>query len=183
MAITRAKKEQLLKQYTENLEKSSAMFLTNYQGVSVNELTGLRRKIRAVDGSYTIIKNTLVKKALNEAGLEDHSVETLLEGPVGVSFCYGDPPPVAKALVEFADDVEAFEIKGGLLNDVFLNEEAVENLAELPPLEVIRAQLLGVISAPVSQLVGVVAGSVRQIVNVLDAYAKLEEAGNSEGDT
>ncbi len=176
MAITREKKEQLLKQYSEDIEKSSAIFLTGYKGVSVNELTGLRYKIRDVEGSYTVVKNRLVKKAFDEAGLAGDNIEVLLEGPVGIGFSYGDPPPVAKTLVEFADDVEAFEIKGGLLSGVFLNEEAVKNLAKLPPLEVIRAQLLGVITAPASQLVGVVASGVRQVVNVLDAYATSEES-------
>jgi large subunit ribosomal protein L10 len=78
-------------------------------------------------------------------------------------------------LVDFAKDQEAFEIKGGLLGQVYLTQEQIENLAELPPLEVIRAQLLGILSAPASQLVGVVASSVRQVVNVVDAYAKSED--------
>lgn len=176
MAITREKKEQLLKQYIEDIEKSSAIFLTDYKGVNVNDLTGLRRKISEVEGNYTIVKNTLAKRALKETGLDGNDIEALFEGPVGIGFCYGDPPPVAKALVEFADDVDVFDIKGGLLDNVFLNEADIENLAQLPPLEVIRAQLLGILSAPASQLAGVIASGVRQVVNVLDAYATSEES-------
>lgn len=175
MAITKEKKVELIEQYATDLENSSAIFLTKSQGVSVNQLTELRRKLREANGGYSIVKNTLAKRALSQVGLADKGVEELLEGPVGISYCFGDPPPVAKALVDFADDVEVFEIKGGLLGDLFLNEAAVENLAKLPPLEVIRAQLLGIISAPASQLVGVLAGGVRQVVNVVDAYAKSEE--------
>lgn len=176
MAISREKKEQLLKQYKENLEKSSAIFLTQSQGIPVNDMTVLRRKLREANGSYSIIKNTLAKKALNEVGLNGKEIEALLEGPVGVSFCYGNLPPVAKTLVDFAKDIEVFEIKGGLLGNKFLSEDQIKELADLPPLEVIRAQLLGVLSAPASQLVGVVASGVRQVVNVLDAYAKSAES-------
>ncbi len=167
MAITRSKKETLLAQYAENLEKSSALFLTNYQGLTANEINALRKKLREANGGYSIIKNTLAKKALSEAGLT--GIEDLLEGPVGTSFSYGDPPPVAKALVDFAKSAEVFSIKGGLLGEVPLTEEAIKNLADLPPMEVIRAQLLGVISAPATQLTGVVAGGVRQVVNVVQA--------------
>jgi len=176
LAITKQKKADLLKVYTENIEKSSAIFLTEYKGISVNNLTELRHKLRDADGGYTVIKNTLAQKALSEAGLEGQEINDLLSGPVGLSFCFGDPPPVAKTLVDFSDDFDLFEIKGGLLGEVFLDKDAVERLAKLPPLEVIRAQLLGVLSAPASQLAGVLAGGVRQIVNVIDAYAKLDEA-------
>jgi large subunit ribosomal protein L10 len=176
LAITREKKDQLLKQYKENLEKSRAIFLTQSQGIPVNDMTVLRRKLREANGSYVIIKNTLTKRALNEVGLNGKEIEALLEGPVGVGFCYGDLPPVAKTLVDFAKDIEVFEIKGGLLGNTFLSEDQIKELADLPPLEVIRAQLLGVLSAPASQLVGVVASGVRQVVNVLDAYAKSAES-------
>lgn len=176
MAITREKKEALLKEYTENIEKSSAIFLTQYQGIEVNAMTGLRRKLRKADGGFIVVKNTLAKRALSESGLEGKEIEALLEGPVGISFCFGDPPPVAKTLVDFANDFETFEIKGGLLGNVFLSKDKVDNLAKLPPLEVIRAQLLGIISAPASQLLGVVANGVRQVVNVIDAYAQSEES-------
>ena len=180
MAITKAKKEELVSDYADKIGKSSAIFLTDYKGVPVNNLTELRKSIREAEGGYAVVKNTLAKRVLAEAGLDNSEIINLLNGPVGVSFCFGDPPPVAKALVDFSKDFEIFEIKGGLLGDVFVDADGVKNLADLPPMEVIRAQLLGVISAPASQLTGVVASGVRQVVNVLDAYAKLEES-DSEG--
>jgi len=173
LALSREKKETILAKYVEDLKNSSAIFLTKYKGLTVNEMTDLRRKLRKADGGYTIVKNTLAKKALAEAGLT--GLDELFEGPVGISFSYGDPPPVAKALVEFAKDADALELKGGLLGNVFLDEAAVKNLADLPPMEVIRAQLLGVISAPATQLAGVVASGVRQVVNVVKAYADAAE--------
>ncbi len=173
MALTREIKEIILAKYVKDMENSSAIFLTKYQGLTANEMTDLRRKLREADGNFTVVKNTLAKKALAEVGLT--SLDELLEGPVGIGFSYGDPPPVAKALVEFAKVTDAMKLKGGLLDNVFLDEAAVKNLANLPPLEVIRAQLLGVISAPATQLAGVVASGVRQVVNVVKAYADTAE--------
>lgn len=175
MAITRKKKEELLAHYNESLQNCSALFLTRYQGLGVNDMNALRKVLRDANGSYVIVKNTLAKKALVEAGLPE--VDNLFEGPVGVSFCFGDPPPVAKALVEFAKKADNLEIKGGLLGGNVLSNQAIKDLAELPPLEVLRAQLLGVISAPATQLAGVVASGVRQVINVVNAYA---DSGESE---
>ncbi|MFQ5576742.1 MAG: 50S ribosomal protein L10 [Anaerolineae bacterium] len=175
MAITKQKKEALIAQYAKTLERSSALFFTNYQGLTVNQMTALRRTLREANGSYTIVKNTLAKKVLREAGMTNF--ESFFDGPVGIGFSFEDPPPVAKALVEFSKGAEQLQIKGGLLGDVLLDDRAVKNLAGLPPLEVIRAQLLGIISAPASQLAGVVAGGVRQVINVVNAYA---ESGDGE---
>ncbi len=173
MAISRKKKEELLAGYVESLQNSNAIFLTNYQGVTVNDMTVLRRKLREANGGFSVVKNTLVKRAFSDAGLPQ--LDNLLEGPVGIGFSFGDPPPVAKALVEFAKVTDALQIKGGLLEGTILDEQAIKDLADLPPLEVLRAQLLGVISAPATQLAGVVASGVRQVVNVVKAYADTAE--------
>lgn len=169
MAINKQRKEELLAQYKNELKSASALFLTRYQGLSVNQVNDLRKKLRETDSSFAIVKNTLAKKALADAGLT--GVEDLFEGPVGVSFVHGDPPPAAKVLAEFAKDSKVLEIKGGLLGTTVLSEAAIKDLAELPPMDVIRAQLVGIISAPATQLAGVVASGVRQVVNVVHAYA------------
>ncbi len=169
MAITRQRKEELVAKYTEELQQSSAVFLTRYQGLSVNDVNALRKKLREADSSFAVVKNTLMKRALADTNLT--GIDDLLEGPVGISFVHGDPPPAAKVLAEFAKETKVLEIKGGLLGEVFLDEAAIKELAELPPLDVLRAQLLGLISAPATQLAGVVASGVRQVVNVVHAYA------------
>ncbi len=173
MAISRQKKEQLLAQYATNLENSSALFLTDYKGLSVNTVTDLRKKLREAEGSFMVVKNTLAKKTLNEAGIT--ALDESFTGPVGIGFSFGDPPPVAKVLVEFAKKNEMLEIKGGWLDNRVLNVDNVKSLAELPPLDVVRAQLLGTISAPATQLAGVVAGGIRQVINVVNAYAESGE--------
>lgn len=178
MAITREKKADFLEKYAESLNKANALFLTQYQGISVNQMNALRKKLKDVDSTYVVVKNTLAKKALAEAGWPQ--ADDLLEGPVGISFCFGEPPAVAKALVEFNKVANQLEIKGGLLGKSVLNSENVKSLADLPPIEVLRAQLLGIISAPATQLAGVVAGGVRQVINVVNAYAESGENENAE---
>lgn len=169
MAITRQKKETLLAKYVEEMENSSAFFLTEYKGLGVNDMTVLRQQLREVDGSFSVVKNTIAKRALETVGFT--GLDNLFQGPVGISFCHGEVPPVAKTLVEFGKSAEVVVLKGGILNGDAIEPASIKALAKLPPMDVIRAQLLGTISAPATQLVGVVASGIRQVINVVNAYA------------
>ena len=170
MAISREKKEELVKDYLDHINVSEAIIITSYRGLKVFQVEQLRRKIRDVEGGFAIVKNTLAERALKEAGLP--VVEEMLIGPVGIGFCHSNVSGVAKAITDFAKQNELLTIKGGLLGDRVIDEAAVRSLANLPSLDVLRAQLLGLINAPASQLTGVVAGGVRQLVNVFNAYAE-----------
>lgn len=172
MAISRDKKEVLVKEYLDQLNVSEAVIITSYSGLRVSQVEQLRRKIREAEGSFAIVKNTLAERALKEAGLP--VVEEMLTGPVGIGFCHHNVSGVAKAITDFSKQNELLAIKGGLLGSRVIDEAGVKNLANLPSLDVLRAQLLGLISAPASQLAGVVAGGVRQLVNVVNAYAEKE---------
>lgn len=170
LAISREKKEELIGGYLDQLNVSEAVIITGYRGLKVSQVEQLRKKVREADGSFTIVKNTLAERALKEAGLP--VVEEMLTGPVGIGFCRNNVSGVAKAITDFAKQNELLTIKGGLLGNRVIDEVGVKNLANLPSLDVLRAQLLGLINAPASQLVGVVAGGVRQLVNVFNAYAE-----------
>lgn len=172
MAITREKKEELVASYLEKLVDCDGIIITDYRGMTVPQVQELRAKIREAEGSYLIVKNTLAKRALQEAGLP--SVDKLLTGTIGIGFCAKNVPGVAKAITDFAKGNEAMTVKGGVMGKSVITEAEVKQLASLPSLEVLRAQLLGVINAPASQLVGVIAGGVRQLVNVVNAYAEKE---------
>lgn len=170
MAISRDKKEVLVKEYLDQLNGSEAVIITSYSGLRVSQVEQLRRKIREAEGSFAVVKNTLAERALKEAGLP--VVEEMLTGPVGIGFCHHNVSGVAKAITDFSRQNELLAIKGGLLGSRVIDEAGVKNLANLPSLDVLRAQLLGLINAPASQLAGVVAGGVRQLVNVFNAYAE-----------
>jgi large subunit ribosomal protein L10 len=179
LAITREKKEELIASYLDQIKGSEAIIVTDYRGLTVPDLQELRNKIRDAEGSYVVVKNTLAKRALDEAGLPN--IDDLLTGPVGIGFCANNVPGVAKAITDFAKTHDDLAVKGGLMGTSVIDEEAVKSLASLPPLDVLRAQLLGLINAPASQLVGVISGGVRQLVNVVNAYAeKDQEAAAAE---
>ncbi|MEW5959381.1 MAG: 50S ribosomal protein L10 [Chloroflexota bacterium] len=178
MAITRQKKEQILQEYVDLLNSSQAVIFTSYSGLKVSELQQLRTKIREAEGSFSVVKNTLARRALEEVGLP--VVDEMLTGPVGISFCHQNVAGVAKAIADFSKGKEFFAVKGGLMGHKVIDEAAVKSLASLPPIEVLRAQLLGLINTPASQLVGVVAGGVRQLVNVFNAYAEKDSEAPAE---
>ncbi len=169
MAISRQKKEELVASYVDQMNSSEAIIVTDYRGLTVVELQELRGKIREADGSYAVVKNTLAKLALEQAGLP--AIDDMLLGPVGIGFCGNNVPGVAKAITDYAKANEIFAVKGGLMGETIIDEAAVKSLASLPSLDVLRAQILGLINAPATQLVGVVSGSIRQLVNVVNAYA------------
>jgi large subunit ribosomal protein L10 len=170
LAISRAKKEQLVKDYVEQLNGSEAIIITDFRGLKVSEVQELRAKIREAEGGFLVVKNTLIRRALEESGLP--TMDELLTGPVGIGFCRTNVSSVAKAITDFGKKNEFLTVKGGLLGDQIIDETAIKNLANLPSLDVLRAQLLGLINTPATQLAGVVASGVRQLVNVVNAYAE-----------
>jgi len=175
LAISKARKDELLKKYAELIEKSEGLILVEYRGLSMKGMDPLRRKVREASGELHILKNTLALRALREAGRP--APEALFTQTTAVGFAFGDVPGVAKALTGIAKDSGFVKVKGALLGHQVLDAKSVEALSELPPLPVLRAQFLGLLSAPASRLAGVVASGVRQVVNVVKAYAdKTDEA-------
>ncbi|HZD09706.1 MAG TPA: 50S ribosomal protein L10 [Candidatus Binatia bacterium] len=177
MAISRKRKEELVEQYVELLNQSRAIFLAEYAGVSVAQLEELRAEVRNVDGAFHITKNSLLRLALERTGRP--IPEELFLGQTAAGFALGELPAMAKALVEFSEDVEPFSLKGGLMNGTLLSAEAIESLAKLPSLDELRAQIIGLVNAPAQNVTSAVANGVRQLINVLNAYATQEEAGEA----
>lgn len=177
MAITKQRKDELVEHYKELLQQSSAIFLTQYGGMTVKEMETLRIKLSEANGQINVTKNTLLRIALEES--EFTPPTELLNGPVATSFALGEAPALAKVLVDQAKANDKLTIIGGMLGNRTLTKSEVESLATLPSLDQLRAQILGLINAPAQGIVSAVTNSVRQVVNVLDAYAKKEEGGAS----
>lgn len=173
MAISREKKEEMVAEYVDNLSRSRAMILADYRGLTVANITQLRQNLREVEGGFHVVKNTLFKRALEESGLPVPAEH--LAGPLAVGFCFGDTPPVAKALVDFAKGLDVLQIKGAILGTSILDADAVKGLADLPPREVLRAQLLAAIEGPMSNLVSVLNAPMREIAQVLRARSEQEQ--------
>ena len=173
MAIDKKRKDELVNEYRDLLQRSSAIFLTRYGGMTVKEMEALRLKIGDANGQINVTKNTLLGIALEQT---DHMPPSeLLNGQVATSFALGEAPALAKVLVDQAKANDKLQIVGGMLGNRVLTPKEVESLATLPSLDQLRAQILGLINAPAQGIVSAVTNGVRQVVNVLDAYAKKDE--------
>ena len=174
MAISREKKEELVEEYREIIERSRGLIMTGYSGLTVRDTEELRSQMREVGGEFHIVKNSLMELAMEKAGLP--VPEGSLEGTTAVGFADQDIPTVAKAIVDLAKDKKVLEVKVGIIEGNIYQPARVEKLADLPPLPIVQGQLLGLLQAPGGRVVNTLASSVRQVVNVVKAYADTEAA-------
>ncbi len=172
MAISRQQKEQLVAEYTEMLNQSQGVILTEFRGMTDKDFKTVRRSVREANGVYRVAKTTLLKLALEASG---YPVPDLAGAPLGVGFCFDNVPGVAKALNEYIKGSEAMVVRVGLMSGQILSPEDLKTIADLPPMEVLRAQILGLLDAPAASLVGVIQAGVGQVVNVISAYAEKGE--------
>jgi large subunit ribosomal protein L10 len=178
LAISKQRKDELVTQYIEQLKQSEGIILIDYRGLGVNDTDAIRHAMRPIGGKFQVVKNRLMKLALQEVGMS-LPAEWLVE-PTAIGFCYEEVPPVAKVFADTAKELETLRIKGGVIGTSVMKPEQVRAIADLPSKEVLLGQVLGTINAPASQMVGVVASGIRQILNVLQAHVeKLEESGGA----
>lgn len=173
MPISRNRKEELVAQYVELLEQSQGIVITANKGMSVANFDNLRAKLRDLNSSFVVTKNTLLRIALEQVGLP--VPEELLKGPVVVAFAREDVGATAKVVLDSHKEVELFSVKGALVGTELYDEKGVDALSKLPTLDELHAQLVGIIIAPASGLVNVVNGGVTQVLNVVAAYAAKDE--------
>lgn len=174
MAISKERKDELVQQYVDWVNRSQALFLTQYSGLSMKQIDDLRSKIREAGGEFHVVKNTLGRVAFEKAGMQ--ITEKQLEGSTAVVFAFRSAAEMAKVISEYSNKSDFVKVKGGYLDRRPIEAKDVQALAELPPLPVIRAQLLGVLSAPASKLVRTLAEPGRSIAAVLQAFADKDTA-------
>jgi len=146
--------------------KATTAVVTEYKGLTVAEMTALRRELREVAGEYRVAKNTLVELAIE--GSPYLSLKDLLSGQNGLVIGYGDAVGLAKVVSRYVKENSKFTVKGGVTDGQFLPATGVETLSQLPSFEVLRGQLLGMLSQPATKLVGVLAAPGAQLARVLD---------------
>jgi large subunit ribosomal protein L10 len=169
LALSKERKKEVVSQYETWLKDSEAVVLAEYTGLTMKQFDELRAKIREAGGEFHVIKNTLAKLAFESAGLD--APEDFFLGSTALGIAFDDPPAVAKIIKDFGKDHEFVKIKGGFMEGARVSAEEINVLAELPPLPVVRGQLLGVISAPASKLVRTIAEPARSLAQVLKAHA------------
>jgi len=160
----------MMDEYAQWLAKSQAIVLVEYTGVKMKDLDAIRAKAREAGGEFHIVKNTLVKLALEKAGYSvpaDYSTKS-----TAIGFAYRDPAGFTKTLTEATKGLEAIKIKGGFLGTEMLPADQVKSLASLPPLPVLRAQLLGVLQAPAGKLVRTLAEPGRSLAYMVKVFSE-----------
>ena len=150
MNKNRTIKEAKVAEIKEKLEKAQSVILADYQGLTVEEDTQLRKNLRAEGIEYKVYKNTLVTIAAKELGLD--GIVEFLEGPVSIAFGYDDATAAARILNDFAKDHKKLELKAGVVEGVVYDKAKIEQLASIPSKEVLIAKLLGSIKSPLSNL-------------------------------
>ena len=171
--MERSEKREFVESLAAIFAETSFVLVARHSGMTVADVSELRRKMRAAGASYKVAKNRLATRALE--GTRFQGVAPLLKGPTALAWST-DPVAVAKTAVEFAKTNDKFVVLGGALGTQTLNADGVKALAELPSLETLRAQLLGLIQTPATRIAGVLQAPGGQVARVLAAYAKKDAA-------
>lgn len=174
MAISTEKKNEIMAQYGEWINQSKAFIMAEYIGMSMNDMDQLRARVREAGGEFHVVKNTLIRRVLDEAGMELIDEDFIKSTAIG--FAFEDAPAMAKTMTDYAKESGILKVKSGYLDKKRMTADAVVSLANVPPLPVMRATLLSTILAPASQLARTLAEPGRQIAAVLKAYSDADTA-------
>ena len=166
-------KQQVVSEIKDAIQNSKSVSIVEYRGLTVSEISDLRNKYRAEGVSYKVYKNTMVKIALEELGYD--GFEEYLSGPNGFVFSNEDMDAGTRGTANFAKENEKLVIKAGLLDGKVLNPDEVKALAKLPSREVLVAQVLGTLNAPIAGLANVLQGTIRKVVYALNAVKEKQE--------
>lgn len=175
--ITKVRKAELLKSLREKLQRSEAVFVATFKGLKVSEVNEIRKLVREKDGEYRVYKNTLIRIGSNDTPYK--AVMDYVEGPTALIFSYKDPVEVAKVLKEFIKNHPNLQLRGLVIKGKGYGSQTIEELVKLPPKEILIAQLLGTIQAPVANFVGVLSAILRNFLYVLKAIEEKKQKGEA----
>lgn len=160
-------KEAAVVELTDRLKRAKLAVVTDYRGLTVRDLANLRRQLRPLEVEYAVAKNTLVRIAAHNTGVE--GADPLLEGPTAIAFCFDDVVGPAKTLTDFARTSRLLAIRGGVLDGRVIQADDILRLAALPGVEQLRAEVVGAIGGPLAAMVGVLNGLLQTLVGTLEA--------------
>ena len=176
--MLKSQKEQIIEELAAELGAAETLIVADYRGLTNKQLEALRDHLLPHGARFRIVKNTLTRRAAEQAGAD--ALLVMLEGPTAIAFIEtsGDPAAVAKALAQTAKETNVLTLRGGILEGKALSGEDVDVLAKLPPVDVLRGQLVGAIVAPLNALLGLVTAPLRDLHGLVEARIKqLEEQG------
>lgn len=169
MNKTKMQKAQVITTLKHTLHESNAIVVAHYTGLTVSEMTLLRKRLKEKGASFTVTKNRLIKIALKDSSFA--ALDKFFQGPTAIAYSK-DPVSAAKGMVEFAKENEKLVIVGGALNDNIMNVEQVKSLAKLPSLDELRATLISLIQTPATRIAGVLQAPAGQVARVLQAHSQ-----------
>ena len=171
-------KQRVVTELTERLQSSPTLIVADYRGLTMPQIDDLRTELLKHGAKFTVVKNTLTRRAAEAAGAD--ALLALLEGPTAIAFLEadGDPVAVAKAIGASARETRVLEVRGGMLEGRPITAADIENLAKLPPLDQLRGQVLGAITAPLYAVVGLFNAPLQNLVGLIDA--RIEQLGGDE---
>jgi len=178
--MLKEQKTRVVEQLTERLRDTETLMVADYRGLTMPEIDELRSKLLEAGARFTVVKNTLTRRAAEAAGRQE--VLELIDGPTAIAFLdsEGDPAAVAKILNDTARTNDVLVIRGGLLEGTVVGDAEIKRLATLPSADVLRAQLVGAAAGPLTTVVGLFAAPLRDLVGVIDARIRqLEEQGET----
>ena len=169
-------KERVVAELVERLRASDTLIVADYRGLTMSEIDGVRTELLKHGARFSVVKNTLTKRAAEEAGVP--SLVELLEGPTAIAFVLGgDMVAVAKSLNDTARQTKVLSLKGGIVQGQPVSGEQVQKLAALPPTDVLQSQVLGAVVGPLTAIVGLFTAPLRELVSVIDA--RIEQLGGA----
>jgi len=176
--VKKEDKEQVVASLTERLKTAETVLVADYRGLTMPQIDALRTRLLESGARFSVVKNTLTRRAAEAAGSD--ALLALLEGPSAIAFIEteGDMLAAAKALADAARETRILVIKGGVMQGRTMTAPEVESLATLPPIDVLRGQVLGAIVAPLSSLIGLVSAPLQNLYGLLDA--RIEQLGGAD---
>jgi large subunit ribosomal protein L10 len=178
--MKREHKEQVVDELTQRLKAAETLLVADYRGLTMPQIDELRTRLLASGARFTVVKNTLTRRAAEAAGAD--ALLALLDGPSAIAFLEadGDMVAAAKALADSARETRVLEIRGGIMQGRAMTAAEVETIAALPPEEVLRGQVLGAIVAPLTSFVGLLNAPLQNLVGLIDA--RIEQLGGEEAE-
>ncbi|HPG39530.1 MAG TPA: 50S ribosomal protein L10 [bacterium] len=171
--MPQSEKQLKVEEITASLSKAKSVFMTDFSGMTVEELTSLRRELRKVDVSYIVVKNTLARKSATQLGME--KMNPYLVGPTGLAIANNDPIAPSRVIFDFQKTKKKLAIKAAILEGQFLDKQAAEDIRNIPGKEQLIGMVVGGIAAPLTGLVGGLQAMLRQLVTVVSAIKDKKE--------
>ncbi|MCC7405869.1 MAG: 50S ribosomal protein L10 [Bdellovibrionales bacterium] len=168
--MTKAEKAQEIQQISERFAKAKAAFLVDFKGLSVEKVTSLRKQLHPLQSEMRVVRNTLARRALMDHPTTESVLKDEFVGTNAIVFAYDDVSAPAKLLTNFCKDVEELQLKSGVMDGTALDESRIKYLATLPSKDQLRAQFLGLLSAPMSKFVRTLEAVPGGFARVLSAY-------------